>query len=145
MLAPFISPTVSTSCFVPFGNLNARFHYRTFLGVNLTPRKPITLAAGTQRTIRSPGPMSQTSAFPGLCSLSITYSTGAPVEHLSLLACANQKATLQGGRSVESEQLPQLPKDGGSETRAGGGGCGCTLSVVNASLLNDCGKGCHPW
>ena len=51
--------------------------------------------------------------IPWLCSLSITYSAGAPVEHLGLLACVNQKACSGEGKveSWSSYLSPtQLPK-----------------------------------
>lgn len=88
--------------------------------------------------------------IPWLCSLSITYSAGAPVEHLSLLACVNQKPR-SGEGNVESwnsylchtapkrQSKRDLQKDGGGAVYVVDSVCGdCT------SILQNEGKGDHP-
>lgn len=98
------------------------FFFFFFAWINLTPHKPTVLLQflkkrkEMQKHTLFPSRLSWTTGWgriPWLCSLSITYSAGAPVEHLSLLACVNQKPCSGEGKveSWNSYLSPtQLPK-----------------------------------
>lgn len=88
--------------------------------------------------------------IPWLCSLSITKSARAPVEHLSLLACVNQ-TPCSGEGKVENRNRylssTQLPKKGsmGRDRHGGGGGGGTVDSVVCGALLPCAAEWSYGW